>query len=225
MAGKNKLTIRKIIIGFIFGCILFIFLSRGYFYQDYANINSDGKNIICFGDSITFGFGASPGQSYPDFLAQKIDFPVINAGVDGDDTTQALFRIYSDVLSREPLLVIIEFGGNDFLRGIPVEKTAANIEEMIRQIKEAGAMIALMELSRREIMREYSEMMRALARKHGCILIPEVLDRIIADPSLKSDFVHPNAQGYKVIAERVYRRIRPVLNRNIILRQQVSMSR
>lgn len=219
MAKKHRL-LGGIVIGFILVCLLLISVLPGYFRQDYANINSRGKNIICFGDSITFGFGAPAGQSYPDFLSRKIDIPVLNAGVEGDTSTQAMFRIYSDVLSRDPLLVIIEFGGNDFLRSVPPEDTVANIENMVKAVNGAGAMVALVELSTRNIMKRHSQEIRQLARKHNCILISAILDKIIADPSLKSDFVHPNAQGYKAIAERVYRSIRPVLNRNIILREQ-----
>ncbi|MDD4909102.1 MAG: GDSL-type esterase/lipase family protein [Candidatus Omnitrophica bacterium] len=224
MAKKHRL-LGGAVIGLILVCLLLISVLPEYFRQDYANINSRGKNIICFGDSITFGFGAPAGQSYPDFLSQKIDIPVLNAGVEGDTSTQAMFRIYSDVLSRDPLLVIIEFGGNDFLRSVPPENTVANIENMVKAVNGAGAMVALVELSTRNIMKRHSQEIRQLARKHNCILISAILDKIIADPSLKSDFVHPNAQGYKAIAERVYRGIRPVLNRNIILREQPGLTK
>lgn len=186
---------------------------------EYANINSKGKSIVCFGDSLTYGFGVSPGQTYPDFLRSRVDIPVFNSGVDGDTSAQAVFRVYSDVLSKDPLLVIIEFGGNDFLRGSSVRGTYFNLESMVKQISEAGVIVALMELSTRDIIKGHSGMIRDLARKYKCILIPAILDRIIADPFLKSDFIHPNAKGYQLISELAYRRIKPVLEMNKKLRQ------
>ena len=87
------------------------------------NIDSHGGNIICFGDSITFGYGAEKGEDFPRALSKMLDIPVINSGLDGDDTISALKRLENDVLDRDPLLVVIEFGGNDFLRKVALEAT------------------------------------------------------------------------------------------------------
>jgi lysophospholipase L1-like esterase len=102
--------------------------------REIKNIDSKGTNIICFGDSITFGYGVQAGEDYPTALAKLVSLPVINMGIDGDTSTEALRRLESDALDRNPLLVIIEFGGNDFLRKIPQDITLNNVKKMIERI-------------------------------------------------------------------------------------------
>jgi lysophospholipase L1-like esterase len=187
--------------------------------KEIENINSKGRNIICFGDSITFGYGVDPGQDYPSALAGKLNAPVINAGIDGDTSTEALRRLDADVLKRDPFLVIIEFGGNDFLREVPREITANNIKQMVEKIQARGAMVAIVDISAGIFMREYRQAYAAIAREKGTIFIPSILSGIITNPSMKSDFLHPNAPGYKIIAETVFRAIKPYLNKEIIAKK------
>ncbi|MCM8801205.1 MAG: GDSL-type esterase/lipase family protein [Candidatus Omnitrophica bacterium] len=187
--------------------------------KEIKNIDSKGKNIICFGNSLTVGYGAQPGQDYPSLLAKLISFPVINAGIDGDTSIEGLRRIKTDVLDRDPLLVIIEFGGNDFLRKISYEETAKNIEEMVKLIHAHGAMVAIVDISATFILDKYHQMFLDIAKRNQAIFIPGILKGIIANPDLKSDFIHPNAQGYSLIAQRIYRAILPYLNKNTLLRE------
>lgn len=209
VSRKQKHTLRFCSI-FIF-CV---FAVGGCAKREIKNIDSQGKNIICFGDSLTFGYGASEGQDYPSALAKMLDIPVLNAGIDGDTTIEALKRIRSDVLEREPLLVIIEFGGNDFLRKIPQEVTINNIKEMIERIQAYGAMVALADISTGIFLGDYRKIFSKLAREKGAIFIPSILSGIIANPSMKSDFLHPNAKGYRMIAERIQTAITPYLKQN-----------
>ncbi len=188
--------------------------------REIKNIGSRGKNIICFGDSITFGYGVGPGEDYPTALAKLTPIPVVNMGIDGDTSTEALKRLESDALGREPLLVIIEFGGNDFLRKIPRETTLSNVGEMIEKIQGKGAMAAIADFSAGMFLAEYRSAFSRLARNKGTIFIPGILNGIITNPHLKSDFIHPNADGYKMIARRIYRAILPYLNQNTLLRRQ-----
>lgn len=183
------------------------------------NLNSKGKNIICFGDSITFGYGVNPGEDYPAALAKMVNIPVINMGIDGDTTIEATKRLESDVLDREPLLVIIEFTGNDFLRKIPKEVTLNNIKEMIERIQAKGSMVAIADISAGMFLAEYRSAFCKLAKEKGTIFIPSLLSGIITNPGMKSDFLHPNANGYKIVAQKVYRIILPYLNQNIILKE------
>lgn len=187
--------------------------------KEITNIDSRGKNIICFGDSITFGYGAGSGEDYPSALARMTEIPVINAGIDGDTSVEAIERVGSDVLNKEPLLVIIEFGGNDFLRRIPLQETVKNIEEMIKKVQSVGAMAAIADISAGIIMSNYGKEFRRLSNKYNAIFLPGLLSKILTDASLKSDFIHPNAEGYKVIAHWIYRTILPYLNQNAILRK------
>ncbi len=212
---KNKLNI-ILVIAFLGYCLFGLW---GCAKKEIANIDSKGRNIICFGDSITFGYGVGLGEDFPSALSKMIKIPVINSGLDGDTSVTALRRLRSDVLDREPLLVIIEFGGNDFLRKIPLEKTLRNIEEMIKKTQSAGAMVAVADPSIDIIMDDYKKGFKRLCRDYNAIYIPKLLRGIITQPSLRSDFIHPNAAGYKVIAQRIYRHIIPYLNRNSLLRR------
>jgi lysophospholipase L1-like esterase len=184
-----------------------------------TNIESRGANIVCFGDSITVGFGAPEEKDYPTALANMISSPVINAGLNGDISSEALKRLDIDVLDKDPLLVIVEFGGNDFLRQIPLQETVSNMEEMIKKIHAAGAMVAIADISNSIVMGQYGREYKELSKKYQTVFIPKLLYGIVTDPELKSDFIHPNAQGYKIIAHRVYRAIIPHLNQNSILRR------
>ena len=199
-------------------CLLFATLA-GCAKKEIKNIDSRGKNIVCFGDSVTFGYGAEPGGDYPSALTKMISIPVINAGIDGDISTEALKRIKSDVLDRDPLLVIVEFAGNDFLRKIPQEVTLNNVREIIDKIQAQGAMVAVVDISTEMILKQYRSAFYNLAREKGTIFIPRILSGIITNPRLKSDFIHPNADGYNVIAQRIYRTITPYLNKNLLTKK------
>jgi lysophospholipase L1-like esterase len=194
-----------------------IFLG-GCLRTDIVNIDSKGKNIICFGDSITQGFGEPPSNAYPVALAQLANMPVINAGIEGDTSAEALKRFKTDVLDKEPLLVIIEFCGNDFLTKLPLEETVKNIETMITLAQAQGAMVAVVDIGGGVgPFAEYSREFKLLSRKMKTLYVPDILNGIITNPDLKSDYMHPNARGYRIVAHRVYRAIFPYLNQNVIL--------
>ena len=171
------------------------------------NVDSKGSSIICFGDSLTFGYGAGPGEDYPAALAKLVKLPVINAGVDADTTFLALERLENDVLDKNPRLVIVEFCGNDFLKKITKEDTVKNLEKIIDRIQERGAMVALVDISAGMFFQEYRAAFRRLAAEKKAIFIPVILSKIITNPAMKSDFFHPNARGYKIVARRIYKSI------------------
>ena len=187
--------------------------------REIVNIGSKGSEIICFGDSITWGYGASEGEDYTAALAKLTSFKVINSGIDGDTSTEALKRLHSDILDRDPLLVIIEFEGNDFLRKIPQETTVNNIRQMVDSVQAKGAMVAIVDISAGMFLKEYRKVFEKLALEKGTIFIPGILNGIITNPSMKSDFIHPNANGYIMIAQQIYRAILPHLTENSQLRE------
>jgi lysophospholipase L1-like esterase len=180
---------------------------------DIANLDSTGAPIICFGNSLTQGEGASPGHDYPSLLAKALGREVINAGVPGDTTQDGLNRLEEDVLSKNPQLVIVEFGGNDFLRGVPKEEVFADLDEMVRRIQERGAMVVLVgvqpgllgDVARRDYQR--------IARARKAAFIPNILEGILTDPMARTDHVHPNDQGYERIAQRILRVVEALLKR------------
>jgi len=175
------------------------------------NLDSKGSTIICFGDSITFGYGAGPKEDYPYALAKLLKLPVINAGVDGDTTFAALGRLESDVLAKNPRLVIVEFCGNDFLKKIPKEDTVKNLSKIIDRIQDRGTMVALVDISAGMFLQEYRAAFKRLAVKKKAIFIPAVLSKIITNPAMKSDFFHPNGRGYQLVARRIHRAISPYI--------------
>jgi len=181
--------------------------------REIRNINSNGKDIICFGDSITFGYGVNPGEDYPTALTKILNREVINAGVDGDTSIEGLERIKADVLEKDPYIVLIEFTGNDFIKKVPMDLTVSNITKMVREVQKAGRIAAIVDISAGLFLLEYRIQLYRIARSTGSIFVPAVLRGIITNPSMKSDFMHPNAQGYKIVAERVYRAIKPYLKK------------
>lgn len=187
--------------------------------REIVNIDSRGETIVCFGDSITFGYGVGRNEDYPYLLSQMVAIPVINAGIDGDTSIDALARLESDALSRKPLLVIIEFGGNDFLKKVPVDETVKNVREMIRKVHAQGAMAAIVDISAGMLLKDYRSAFLRLAREEGALYIPGALSGIITNPNLKSDFMHPNNEGYRLVAWRIHRIIAPYLQKNLLCRK------
>jgi lysophospholipase L1-like esterase len=171
------------------------------------NANPSGATIVCFGDSITYGTGANEGEDYPSLLRELVRRDLINAGVAGDTTRDALARLDTDVLARDPYLVIVEFGGNDFLERLPKKETLANLKEIVSRIQESGAIVALCDVSSTVIMSGYRNDYRKLARETGSIFIPRLMEGILVNPAFKYDEVHPNSKGYKIIAEKIHRAI------------------
>lgn len=196
---------KKIKLGLVF--IIPLVILCGCSKPKICNFDAKGANIVCFGDSITFGYGANAGEDYPTGLARMVKLPVINAGVDGDTTVEALERLENDVLDKEPRLVIVEFGGNDFLKKIPREDTVKNLAQIIERIQQKGSMVALVDISSGFFFQEYRRDFKKLAAEKKAIFIPVLLNKIITNPAMKSDFFHPNARGYQVIARRIYQAI------------------
>jgi len=192
-------------------CLLLFACERGGDFRDVQNLSSTGKNIISFGDSLTEGVGAGEGKNYPTLLSERLGRPVINAGRRGDTTAAGLSRLDRDVLGRNPRLVLILFGGNDFLRRIPLARTIHDLEMMVKRIQERGAMVVLLGLKLGVIRDEYGPMYEDVADKYGALLVPDVLAGILSDPRLKSDTIHPNGTGYELMTERILKKVKPLL--------------
>lgn len=175
------------------------------------NLHSPGETVICFGDSLTEGVGAGHGQDYPSVLAQRLGRPIVNAGRRGDTTAEALIRVADDVLAKNPRLVIVLLGGNDFLRQVPLRETRKNLEEIVRRIQAQGAIVVLAGLKLGLFTDEYSPMFKEIATQFGAVYVPQVLKGVLSDSKLKSDAIHPNAAGYSLIAERLAEKITPLL--------------
>jgi lysophospholipase L1-like esterase len=191
----------------LFGLIA---LSSGYFLfvsprgEQEGEPISAGDVIICFGDSLTYGTGASPGMDYPSRLGRKLGREVINAGVPGDTTASALNRLERDVLSASPGLVLITLGGNDLKNGVPAEEALANLIEIVETLQKNGARVIVGGLRFPMRDRGYGKAYAELAERTGVVLIPHVLDGIMGNRNLMSDPIHPNDEGYEVMAGSFY---------------------
>ncbi len=180
---------------------------------DVANRDAQGSTIICFGDSLTQGLGASPAHDYPSLLAEALGRDVINAGVNGNTTRDALQRLTADVLARTPQLVIVQFGGNDFLRKVPRKETFANLDEIVRRIQARGAMVVLVGVQPGLLGDATRKDYQKIARTRRAAFIPNILEGILTDPSLRSDHLHPNDLGYEKIAKRMLKVVEPLVRR------------
>jgi acyl-CoA thioesterase-1 len=183
--------------------LVFVWLVWPSPYGRVKNLDSRGSNLLAFGDSLTAGYGAAPGEDYPSRLSTILGVNVYNAGVSGDTTESALARVDTDVLANDPRIVILGLGGNDFLRGVPIEETERNLRAIVRKIQGRGAMVVLLGYRFPSFKESYEDMYERVADQEECLLISDLLDGLMSDPSLKSDAIHPNARGYQLLAERI----------------------
>jgi lysophospholipase L1-like esterase len=167
--------------------------------------SANGENIICFGDSLTYGTGAAPGGDYPSQLGKLISRTVMNKGVPGDTTSSALVRLDRDVLSQSPRIVLITLGGNDLKNGIPKDIAFENLTTIIESIQDRGALVIVGGVDVPLWGRGYGEGYEEVCRKTGAVLIPNILDGIMGNSRLMSDPIHPNGSGYAEVAERFHK--------------------
>jgi acyl-CoA thioesterase I len=178
--------------------------------------------IVAFGDSLTAGFGADPGKSFPDFLQKDLDqaglhWHVVNAGVSGNTTTDGVTRL-AEVLAYKPRVTIVEFGGNDGLRGLPIETTRANLEQIIRALRDAGCAVVLAGMTLPpnygpDYIRGFEQVYKDLGDKYKVARIPFLLEGVATDPNLmQRDGIHPTAEGNERVARTVMRYLKPLLH-------------
>lgn len=178
--------------------------------------------IVAFGDSLSAGYGAPPGKSYPDFLQKDLEsdglhWRVVNAGVSGNTTTDGLYRL-QEVLAFKPRLTILEFGGNDGLRGLPLSTTRANLSQMIQALEAAGSKVLLAGLTLPpnyggEYIGRFGQIYVDLAKKYKVPRIPFLLADVVLRPGLmQQDGIHPTAEGNQIVAQTVMHYLKPMLH-------------
>ena len=187
------------------------------------------QSIVVLGDSLAAGYGIDATAAYPALLQQKIDkanlnFTVVNAGLSGDTSAGGLGRL-DWVLKRKVDVLLLELGGNDGLRGLPVESLKANLQAIIDRTREKNpqAQIVVAGMQMPVNLGEYAERFRAvfpnLARENHAVLVPFLLDGVGGHPELNQpDQIHPTADGYKIVAENVWKVLLPLLEKMVAAR-------
>jgi len=172
-----------------------------------APLNSDSV-VLAFGDSLTAGTGAEPAQSYPTRLAARLGCRVINAGEAGELSDQGLARLPGLLAAHRPQLVILCHGGNDLLARREPAAIRSNLEAMIRLIREQGAEVIMIGVPKPGLILRSHPLYREVADRHRVPFEGKILARILSSRSLKSDYIHPNAEGYRRMAESIEQLIR-----------------
>jgi len=213
---QPALTSRWLLLGLGLGLVLVI--AWWFFWREVppdfrrmANLAAPGDTVVFLGDSITRGYGLREEEAFPSLVAAMLGISHVNAGVSGDTTAAALARLEQDVLAHQPRVTLVELGGNDFLRRVPAEQTLQNIEAIVRTLTGQGGMVVILHVSVGLMGDPYLQGFQAIAKRHGALLIPDIMKGILSDPALKLDPIHPNARGQRLIAERVAKVMRRLL--------------
>ena len=164
-----------------------------------------GSAVLALGDSLTYGYGAAPTAAYPVQLAMLTGWKVINGGVSGDTTADALARL-PELMRQHPKLVIISIGGNDFLLKLPESTTRANIGKIIQTVQAANipaVLVAIPHFTVGALFGKLSDhpLYQEIAEQYQIPLLSGAWSEILGDKDLKSDQIHANAEGYRKFAE------------------------
>jgi len=159
--------------------------------------------IVAFGDSLTYGTGAAENESYPAVLAQLIQRNVVRAGVPGETTVGGLARLEGVIAEHRPALVIVCLGGNDMLRKLDETQTRSNLREIIRTIKGRGIAVALVGVPKPALITSAPAFYAELAQEFDLPYEGKVVTDVLYRAEFKADPIHPNAKGYRRIAEAI----------------------
>ena len=189
-----------------------------------ASTTTDHRRlIVCFGDSLTAGYGAEFGKSYPDYLQADLDakgyhYRVVNEGISGNTTKDGVERLDS-IVAMKPAIVVVEFGGNDGLRGLPIEDSRSNLDKIISTLKADGAKVVLAGITLPpdygpDYIKQFNDTYSLLAKKHKVPMLPFLLKGVFGvEGMMQRDNTHATAEGNKIVAANVLPLIQPLLKR------------
>jgi len=185
---------------------------------------ADRPVIVCYGDSITAGLGLHQGESYPDDLQRHLDrrgyhYKVVNMGTNGATTKDAVARV-QEVLRAHPSVVIVEFGGNDGLRGLRVDDTRKNLETVLTALDSAHIKVLLAGITLPpnygpDYVHAFNEVFRDVAAKqHPAAFVPMIYKDLVRQPgTIQDDGIHPTAKGADILAETLMPSLIPLLRK------------
>lgn len=195
------------------------------------------STIVCFGDSVTSGYGIEEENSYPSLLQNRINIPVINSGVTGETSFEALNRINEDVLKHNPVITIVLFGANDFAGGSTPEEIKNSLLTIIDELTSVNSKVVLLQYftdemientdsigdyqigeELKEELRSINKMFKEIDSEREIILIKDIWSEVWGNEDYMYDLIHPNEAGAKVIAEKIYDRLEEILKYNNLLK-------
>ena len=181
------------------------------FTQKESNIKAlnPQDTILAFGDSLTYGYNAKPNESYPTILSHLSGIKVINAGVPAESSGDGLRRLPKLLEDKNIKLMILFFGGNDIMQGVSMSELKTNLKTIIKRAKQKQIQVLLISVPNLSLfglsaLNLYDE----VAKEENVPLLSGMLAEILEQPSLKSDQIHPNALGYKLMAEKIYEKLK-----------------
>jgi lysophospholipase L1-like esterase len=164
--------------------------------------------ILAFGDSLTYGTGAAEDESYPAQLEKLIGRRVVRAGVPGEVTAQALARLPAALEEHAPRLLLLCIGGNDFLRRLGNPQAEKNVREMVQLAQSRGVAVLLIGTPEPGLAVSPPAFYAGIAEDYRLPYEGAIIGEVLKDRSLKADPLHPNARGYRLIAERLAETLR-----------------
>lgn len=194
-----RVTHARALFAFIAAIALLAACSRS---PSLPQLNSNAT-ILAFGDSLTFGTGATPEESYPAQLSMLISRKVIAAGVPGEVSADGLARLPAALAEHQPALLLLCHGGNDFLRRLSDEATAANVRAMVKLARDKNIAVAIVATPKPGFSVAPPKFYAEIAKEFDVPINDAALKKILTDNALKADLVHPNARGYRQLAEDI----------------------
>jgi acyl-CoA thioesterase-1 len=198
-------------------------VSLGFLLLAGSAMATDRHLLVCFGDSITAGLGLQSGQAYPDALQRDLDarhyrYKVENQGTSGATTKDAVAGLRS-ILALHPEAVIVEFGGNDGLRGLPPDQTRRNLDTVLTGLEAAHIKILLAGITLppnygRDYIQQFEQTFRDLAAKHHVAFVPMIYKDLVNVPgTIQPDGIHPTAKGSEILAKTLLPALTPLLRK------------
>ncbi len=186
---------------------------------------ASGRTILVFGDSLSAALGLRPEQGWVELLARRLQsqgygYEVVNASVSGETSSGGLQRLPRALELHRPVIVVLELGANDGLRGLPVDSMRANLAQMVRLAQAAGARVLLVGIRippnyGQRYGEQFAATYPAMAQADHLPLVPFLLQDVALHPTLmQEDGMHPNAAGEPVVLENVWPHLKPLLNKN-----------
>lgn len=191
--------------------------------QEQATMEDGRPVIACFGDSLTAGYGVEPDESYPSRLQALLDeagyrYRVVNLGISGETTKDGLARV-DRVIALHPAITVVEFGGNDGLRGVPITSSRANLNDIVEQLQPSGTKVTMAGITLppqfgTAYIQQFNETYRVIAKKYDAPLYPFLLKDVYGVPgSIQPDGIHPTAQGCRQVAKNMFGFLKPLLQK------------